>query len=586
MLLLLLTVVFVFNINYVSASELNSEYNNTLKKYSQVQLLEDLDFLIKTIEETHPNPYFAIGKDKFYSEVDNIKLSITESMNTFEFYSLIAPLITKLKDGHTGIIVPNNLFPNNIKVFPLIVEVRDNKMFTLKIMDDDINIPLTSEILSINGKETHVIIDTLKQYIPGMNDGFKEIILEEDLYSLLWFKYNMISEFEITYKHENSIHTKKVTGVPKELIDNYFKNTYNSEVKHTYKILGDICYLDFNLMKDYPSFKTLLEKMFEEIEVKNINKLIIDIRNNTGGSDGLSNLLISYIYDQPFNQVHRVDLKVSQYSNQGYGNVGDIIVLQEDFKFTHNLKNRFNGKVCLLTNRKSFSGSTMLASTIKDYNIGVIIGEETGGLASQFGNVTKLALPNSNLEFVVSSRYLVRPNGDQTITGVIPHIEFKEPLNTRSTNIDSTLEFAKHFISEDYEKYFNPEDKGVGRNISYIDLINDKTKYPLIDVAKNYYYNMHIGDYDAIYEQISEENKKRLTKEMLIKYIDSSKNMSSKLGKLEEVSVLELYAITYNGQIQKYYINGILNFENLQAPYTLKLNKTKKIQKENVQMTK
>ncbi len=65
---------------------------------------------------------------------------------------------------------------------------------------------------------------------------------------------------------------------------------------------------------------------------------------------------------------------------------------------------RFTGDVFLLINEGTFSSATMLAATIKDYELGTLVGEETGGLASNFGEVYSFALPNTRLVATVSCK--------------------------------------------------------------------------------------------------------------------------------------------------------------------------------------
>lgn len=80
----------------------------------------------------------------------------------------------------------------------------------------------------------------------------------------------------------------------------------------------------------------------------------------------------------------------------------------------------FSDNIYVLTSSKTFSSASVFAATIKDYNIGQLIGEETGGLATHFGDLYEFKLPKSDLIAFVSHKYFIRPNGLDTHRGVVP----------------------------------------------------------------------------------------------------------------------------------------------------------------------
>ena len=73
---------------------------------SRQKVLEDIDYLVNTIEDVHPEPYFSISKDRFYFLVDSIKKLVPDEIIREDLYNLLKPLIGALKDGHTSINFP------------------------------------------------------------------------------------------------------------------------------------------------------------------------------------------------------------------------------------------------------------------------------------------------------------------------------------------------------------------------------------------------------------------------------------------------------------------------------------------------
>lgn len=100
----------------------------------------------------------------------------------------------------------------------------------------------------------------------------------------------------------------------------------------------------------------------------------------------------------------------------------------------------FDGDVYFLIGSNTFSAATMFSSIVKDYNIGYLIGEETGGLATGHTNSYQFTLPNTKLLTGVSFQYLVRPNGLDTRRGVLPDYYEKD---IKKDALDIAVEIIK-----------------------------------------------------------------------------------------------------------------------------------------------
>jgi hypothetical protein len=76
------------------------------KKISKELVFNDIDFMVKTIEEVHPNPYCYISKAKFYAHRDSIKQQINQEITRDELFQLLEPFVRLMKDNHTHIHFP------------------------------------------------------------------------------------------------------------------------------------------------------------------------------------------------------------------------------------------------------------------------------------------------------------------------------------------------------------------------------------------------------------------------------------------------------------------------------------------------
>jgi carboxyl-terminal processing protease len=124
-------------------------------------------------------------------------------------------------------------------------------------------------------------------------------------------------------------------------------------------------YMDYDAYQrgdtDYRSTTRDVRKLIGELKAEGIDGLVMDLRNNGGGSlPEAVDLTGLFIKDGPVVQVKNSANKVD--------------VLPDDDKEVF-----YNGPLVVLTNRFSASASEIFAGAIQDYQRGVIVGESTYG---------------------------------------------------------------------------------------------------------------------------------------------------------------------------------------------------------------
>ncbi|MDF2182035.1 carboxy terminal-processing peptidase [Neptuniibacter sp. CAU 1671] len=165
-------------------------------------------------------------------------------------------------------------------------------------------------------------------------------------------------------------------------------------------------YIDFAALQkgdaNYKSTSRDVEKLINELKTENIDGLIIDLRNNGGGSLREANETVGLF----INRGPTVQVKDS---------TGRIEVLGD-----HDPKLAYDGPMAVLVNRLSASASEIFAGAIQDYNRGIIIGGQTFGK----GTVQTL-LPLDHGQLKLTNAKFYRISGDSTQNrGVHPDISF------------------------------------------------------------------------------------------------------------------------------------------------------------------
>ena len=164
-------------------------------------------------------------------------------------------------------------------------------------------------------------------------------------------------------------------------------------------------YMDFNAyMKRDPEYKSSsrdIENILSDFNKKDIDAVILDLRNNGGGALDEANKIIGLFIERgPTVQVKLKSGYVRPWGSQKNNQV-------------------WNKPVIVLVNRYSASASEIVAAAIQDYKRGIVVGQRTFGK----GTVQSLQDISEGAIKVTESKYY-RINGKSVQNkGVIPNIE-------------------------------------------------------------------------------------------------------------------------------------------------------------------
>ena len=125
--------------------------------------------------------------------------------------------------------------------------------------------------------------------------------------------------------------------------------------------------------------------------------------------------------------------------------------LHAHFGPSHSLVTILDGDLYVLVGPETFSSAGMFAATVKDYQLGVLIGEETGATRQGFGETLSVRLPNSGLGFQVSCKqwFAPVPHPGDSRRGTVPDVPVDEAvLESYPDADDPVLSFALDHIAE------------------------------------------------------------------------------------------------------------------------------------------
>jgi len=459
------------------------------EKIPAYQLHEDIDEFVDILEEVHVNPYMKISKDNFYQAVDSVKKSVTDSLNRQQFYQVFTPLVDLLNDSHTGVKFPSGIWKHyqyeaNGLFFPMAIMVTKDKRIFIQRDFSESNIPYKTEILSINSKKSEDIINTFVKYdsSPIETSSIKRLDRKFDDY--LWW----ILDFRGPYTVETNIGTFNVDGqtwVEYVRTRDTFKNSNNPINGNIFlnEVDTATCILKISSYSGSISeFKIQIEEQFKMIQKKAYENLIIDVRNNGGGSDDNGRTVIDFITEKPYSETlsstfmmkrskryekyikckapwiirWMVNLRTVSWFNKENRKLfkallktphGENLIAHLPLNEPTENPYRFEGNVYVLSNHNSYSATTVFLGAVKDYGVGTIIGTETGDCPTGFGNNLYFELNNSRLRCRSSTTFMIRPSGDKDMThGVIPDYYVEQTIEDTEKDIDTILNYTFDLI--------------------------------------------------------------------------------------------------------------------------------------------
>ena len=179
-------------------------------------------------------------------------------------------------------------------------------------------------------------------------------------------------------------------------------------------------YMDFDAYQkgdpNYTSTTRDVQKLVKELQAESIDGLVLDLRNNGGGSlTEAIDLTGLFIKSGPVVQVKNSANKIETLTDDNPSLV-------------------YNGPLVVLTNRFSASASEIFAGAIQDYNRGVVVGESTygKGTVQTVINLNRFINdPNNKVgELKITFQKFYRVTGSSTQhKGVTPDIQLPTALS-------------------------------------------------------------------------------------------------------------------------------------------------------------
>lgn len=365
------------------------------------QFVEDLEFLKAELPKKHKNLFAKISEKDFNKQIRNIEQK-SKNLNDKTFEIELYKLIKAIGDEHTRI------EPSYTTIFPIYFDFFKEGIFVTKTDSLHLNL-LNKKLNGIEKISIKNILNDYKEIIKDDNQSYFEVYVQNFinnpriLKGLKITKSDSISNFLL----ENEKY--RITSIAKKNlhpISNSKLLRFKNNDNYWYEMIDNDKILYFNYQdcteQNGKPFEIFSNELFQIIGNRKPRKLIIDLRNNSGGNSAVL---------KPF-----LEQLKTNYLNE-------------------------NGSLFILIGKKTFSSALMNAIDLKRNYNAILIGESTSGNVNHYGETRGFYLPNSKIIVGYSTKYWENWKG---YSGpLIPDVRINYSIENFKKNIDEAIEYVK-----------------------------------------------------------------------------------------------------------------------------------------------
>jgi len=479
------------------------------RKYAPDELRKDYMIFRHLLESWHPSLYWYTTPDSMSAYFDEGYAAIRDSMTEPQFRTVLSYVIAKVDCGHTSVraskAYAHYLDTAKLRQFPLILKFwNDTMVVSANLNRRDSILKRGTQVISINGRTTRQLVDTLFNYIvtDGRNQTGKYQYLSTGLHFSSWYKdvFGYSDSFDIVYRDTSGmsqaaripIYDPKADTVRRSLGRVLLPGTaqrgqgpaqrLRPPTRHerrkrerllTRSLLLDsashTAFLTLNTFEHGYRLRSFFRHGFAKMKDQKVQNLVIDVRSNGGGDASLSTLLTRYLIDKRFKLADslytiRRHSPYDRYINNGF--IYEVLTLVASRKhgdgkyhfgyferhyYTPFRKNHFDGHVYILTGGNSFSATCLFAGALKGQSNVRLVGEETGG--AYYGNtawmIPDVTLPNTHVRFRLPRfRLVVDRQREKDGRGILPDVPSLPTVEAIGKGQDFKTSRVKELIRE------------------------------------------------------------------------------------------------------------------------------------------
>lgn len=455
-----LLAVFLFASLTASAQSLPNSISPADKVYGLSKFWQEVNYNFVYLDQ--------VDRRKWDSTYRAYITQVQATPNDYEYYRLLLRFCAMLNDGHTNVFAPASI--NSLvygKMFGQYwfgLEYIGGKAVINRHLKSQAQLfPIGTEVIAVNGLPTaDYMRDSVEPYISSSTDYVRKRMAAQGLLSgLIGTGYDV--RFRKPGGEEFSMHlTHELT------LDTAFYPAFTSRPLLELKWYpGKIAYLALNSFGDPAIDSLFLTRLSELYEAKG---LVIDLRNNGGGSTGIGTFILKHFmkdsvmqHSRYFTREHRAAFKAwgkfvsakdtigSEWNTRAWHSFNDNYFYSFDYSpdSFHLAAKRIVVPTAILTGNNTASAAEDFLISAADQPHMKRIGERSFGSTGQ-PFVFDLV---GGISARVCTKKDTYPDGSPFVgVGIVPHIEIVPTVRDFIEQKDPVLEKALEHVSKEMRK--------------------------------------------------------------------------------------------------------------------------------------
>lgn len=452
------------------------------KKYSPAQLRQDAEVFAEVSLAMHP----AIGiyePRNYYIDLFNRFISGLSDSLTEKQFRLKAKLVAdELHCGHTEVIYSKAYYrymsKQQLSYSPYVFLPVHDKLYVIANLAKKMDSTLSrgTEITKINGVTADSMLRYCRRFISsdGYNQTSKEHYIQLGFNAYYLSLFGRPDTFVVEYRDGKALKELKYKAFKLKDFPIIPFGPKKDSLLHRYKRAG----LSYRFLDStektmelkierfgHNRYRHIYRRVFRKMRKRQAENLVIDLRNNGGGSLSNTYCLLSYLLDSPATQTLRTGIHSYPFRKYTGGNIwfkmtrlaykiiGKKVTVHDTDNFIYTIKpkrkNHFDKKVIVLINGGSFSASCLVAAYLKYHNRATFIGQETGGAIEgcNAGITPYYRLPNTHIKVRMPAFRIVHDvEPEITGHGILPDYKTDYSLKDILSKRDLEMQKAKELL--------------------------------------------------------------------------------------------------------------------------------------------
>ena len=439
--------------------------------YSELINTKDLqaDFtqLYTDLKKSHIDLFANVSEQQYDTKFTDIMGQLDKPLTRLKAHTLFQEFVAFGLIAHSNIGFPATAYESfrndGGKAFPIYVTINGDQWF----VEDDysvLNLSKGTPITHIDDVPVQQLLTELHKYISADTPAIASSLLEYQLPQYLWL-VNAVAGKASESAKLTIIHDAKEQHLEVNFIDqvtlqeriagDIAESESTSSKLREYRALSEkIGYLKpgpfYNAenpadLWNNSEFSQFIDEAMESFITNGKEAIIIDVRNNPGGTNTFSDHLIAWFANKPFKFASQFLIRSSEHaqasnavrlssSTEDMNSVShQLAKFYEEHPFdtvaNFNLADslprdgeKFEGEIYVLIDRSSYSNAVSLAAIVQDYNLGKVVGEATADFATTYASMESFTLTNTGIQVGFPKAHIIRPSGDKKAGPVYPDI--------------------------------------------------------------------------------------------------------------------------------------------------------------------